>query len=59
MTKTEIRDRVLNLQAQVGMLMKAVVERPNFDVDEENWKKVRVAVKKIRKAIYQKSYGKK
>jgi len=59
MTKAEIKDRILSLQAQVGVLLKAVGERPNFNIDEENWKKVKTAAKKTRKAIYQKSYGKK
>lgn len=59
MTKTEIKDKVLNLQAQVGVLMRAVAERPNFDIDEENWKKVKSVAKKTRKAVYHKNYGKK
>jgi hypothetical protein len=59
MNKTAIKERVLNLKAQIGIIMKAISERPDFDIDEVNWRKVRTTAKKTRRAIYQKSYGKK
>jgi len=59
MTKTAIKERVLNLKAQIGIIMKAIEERPDFDIDQENWRKVRAIAKKTRKAVYKKSYGKK
>ncbi len=59
MTKTAIKERVLNLKAQLGIIMKAIEERPDFDVDAENWGKIKALAKKTRKAVYQKNYGKK
>ena len=59
MTKTAIKERVLNLKAQLGIIMKAIEERPDFDIDVENWGKIKALAKKTRKAAYQKNYGKK
>ena len=59
MTKTAIKERVLNLKAQLGIIMKAIEERPDFDIDKKNWKKIRIVAKKTRKAVYRRSYGQK
>lgn len=56
MTKTAIKDKVLNVQAQLDIIMKALGDRPDFAVDEKNWKKLEVSAKDLRKAVYQKVY---
>lgn len=58
MTSTALKEKILHLQAEVGLLMKVFEECPDFAVDEANWKKVKPAVKKARKAVYREVYGK-
>ncbi len=58
MTRAAIKERVLNLQAQIGIIMKAIDERPNFDVDEKNWRKIRATVKKHAKLFTRKVMAK-
>ena len=57
MTKVAIKDKVLNLQAEIVLIMKTLEERPEFAIDEENWKKLKIAVKKTRQAVYKKTYA--
>lgn len=58
MTNTALKEKILHLQAEVGLLMKVFEERPDFAVDEKNWEKVKPVAKKARKAVYREVYGK-
>lgn len=54
--KAAVKNKIMDLEAEIGLLKKAVNSRPNFDVDEANWKKIRPAAKKIRNKVYKKVY---
>ncbi|PIS39599.1 MAG: hypothetical protein COT33_01095 [Candidatus Nealsonbacteria bacterium CG08_land_8_20_14_0_20_38_20] len=59
MTQSTLREKILNLESELKLLKHYVIETPDFDIDEKNWQKIRPEVKKIRKKLYQKFYGKK
>lgn len=59
MNKTAVATKLQDLQAQITLIRQAVIDRPDFDIDEKNWAKVRPIVKRIRKALYRERYGKK
>lgn len=59
MNKTVIATKLQNLQAQITLIRQAVTDRPDFDIDEKNWARIRPTVKRIRKALYRERYGKK
>lgn len=58
MNQTAIRQKLLTLQAQLEAVRTVVERRPDFSVDETNWKRVRTAAKQIRKTLYRERYGK-
>lgn len=57
MTNTMIREKIMNLETEIMFLKRAVVNKPNFDVDEKNWMKIRPAMKKIREKVYRETYA--
>lgn len=57
MNKTKVKDKIINLEAEIGLLKKAVASQPDFDIDETNWKKIRPTVKRARAKIYKQNYG--
>ena len=59
MSQTSVKDKILNLQAELDLMKQALVKEPDFGVDDKNWRKVESKAKKIRKSVYQKYYGKK
>lgn len=59
MTQTQLKEKVLNLEAQLKFVKKALSKEPDFAIDNENWNKVAVDVKKTRKNLYKNLYGKK
>lgn len=59
MTTTTIKEKIFQLQAELEFIKKAFEKEPNFDIDEENWRKVKADSKKIRAKLYQVRYGKK
>lgn len=59
MNQTAIRQKILTLQAQLEAVKAATEKRPDFSIDEINWKRIRPAVKRIRKRLYRERYGKK
>jgi hypothetical protein len=56
-TKNAISEKLNTLEAEIKFLRKAVTERPSFDIDEANWKKMKPALKKARTRAYKKIYG--
>ncbi len=59
MTNAVLKEKILRLEAQVGTLMSAFTERPDFSVDERNWRKIRPAARKARRDVYRETYGRK
>jgi hypothetical protein len=59
MSNTQVKDKILSLEAELASLKAATESEPDFAVDEKNWTRVRKAVKKNRQALYQQVYGKK
>lgn len=55
--KTTIKEKIRNLEAEIAYLKMAVIDRPDFSVDEENWKKIKPVLKKIRTRIFKKLYA--
>ncbi|MEK7062526.1 MAG: hypothetical protein AAB946_00660 [Patescibacteria group bacterium] len=59
MTTTAIKEKIMNLEAQLALIKRSVFKEPDFDVDERNWTKIRPIMKKIRAKVYKETYGKK
>ena len=59
MNQTTIKERIFNIESELEFLKRSLSKEPSFDIDEKNWQKVKSEVKKVRKEIYQKFYGKK
>lgn len=58
MTQTQLKEKVLNLEAQLKQVKKALAKEPDFTVDEKVWDSVRGETKKTRKVLFKKFYGK-
>ena len=59
MTDAVIQKRILNLEAELMFLKRAVIKEPDFDVDEKNWAKIRPTIKRARAQVAKEIYGKK
>ena len=57
MNKVSVKNKLISLQADLNLLKKALSTRPDFNVDEQNWRKLKSASKKARKKIFKKTYG--
>lgn len=57
MNKIAVKKKLNNLEAEIQILRTAVNERPDFDIDEANWKKIKLALKKARAQTYKEVYG--
>ena len=58
MSKLTIKDKVLNLEAELRLVKDAVMQAPNFEIDENNWRKAKTIVKKTRQQLARVYYGK-
>lgn len=58
MNRTAIKEKFLNIEAELEFLKKALLKEPDFEVDEKNWRLVGNDMKKIREKIYRRRYGK-
>ena len=58
MTNAVIKEKVLNMEAELEVVKRALVKEPDFAVDEKIWKTVKPAVKQVGKKLYTKQYGK-
>lgn len=59
MTQEKIKEKISYLERELEFLKHEIFREPDFEIDEKIWRKIRPAVKKIRKRLYQKLYGKK
>ncbi|OGE84342.1 MAG: hypothetical protein A2846_03870 [Candidatus Doudnabacteria bacterium RIFCSPHIGHO2_01_FULL_49_9] len=57
MNKIAVKEKLNSLEAEIQILKIAVNERPDFQIDEMNWKKIKPALKKARAQIYKETYG--
>lgn len=58
MTKTDLKEKIFNLETELEFLKQTLFKEPDFKIDEENWRNLRLAAKKIRKKLYREYYGK-
>ncbi len=58
MSRLTIKDKVLNLEAELRLVKDAVMQAPNFEIDEYNWRKAKAIVKKTRQQLARVYYGK-
>lgn len=58
MNRVALTKKISNIEAELEILKTKLVKKPDFDVDEKNWKKLKLASSKARKELYQKLYGK-
>lgn len=58
MNKVDLKEKILNLETELEFLKQSLFKEPDFKIDEENWQKLRLEVKKIRKKLYRQYYGK-
>lgn len=58
MNRVALIKKISDIEAELEVLKIKLVKKPDFDIDEKNWKKVKPASRKIRKELYQKLYGK-
>ena len=59
MNQQNIKERILNIERELEFLKRLTIQKPDFDIDEKIWRKIRPTAKKIRKELYQKYYEKK
>jgi len=57
MSNAVMRKKINALEAEVKILKAATFGRPSFTVDEKNWKKVRLASKKVRARLFKAQYA--
>lgn len=57
MTKTEVAEKILKMENQLEFLKRFFVQKPDFNIDERNWEKIRQTAKAVRGKIYKKTYG--
>jgi len=58
MSQQEIKERIFNIERDLELLKRSFLEKPDFNIDEKNWQKIKPLAKKIRKKFYQGCYGK-
>lgn len=59
MTKIEVAEKILKMENQLELLKRFFVQKPDFNIDERNWEKIRPIAKIVRGKIYKKTYGQK
>ena len=57
MDKVAVKEKLKVMEAEIQILKAAVTERPNFEIDEINWKKIKPALKKARTETHREVYG--
>ena len=57
MDKIGVREKLKTMEAEIRVLKAAVSERPDFEIDEINWKKIKPALKKARTETHKEIYG--
>jgi hypothetical protein len=58
MTQATLKKKIRGLEAELELLKRVVVQKPDFAIDDMNWQKVRSEAKATRRKLYQRRYGK-
>ena len=57
MNKSNFKEKLQILEAEVILLKTALVKKPAFDIDEANWQKIKTVSKGIRNKLFKKLYA--
>lgn len=57
MTNAMIREKIKNLETEIMFLKNAIIEKPDFNIDEKNWKKIKPDLKKVKAKIFKRVYA--
>jgi len=57
MDQTTVKEKIQSLEAEIKLLKTAVSGRPDFAIDEINWRKIKPAVKKARAEVSKEMYA--
>jgi hypothetical protein len=57
MTNAAIQKRLTKIEAEIKLIKRAGVKRPDLSIDEKNWRKMRPTMKKIRAQLYKERYA--
>ncbi len=56
MSPTSVKEKIQKIEGELELLKRSIIREPDFEVDEENWNKLRPDVKRVRKEQYRKTY---
>ena len=57
MNNLAVSQKLNRMEVEIKILKLAVSQRPDFEIDEINWKKIKPALKKARAQTYKEVYG--
>jgi len=57
MTNATIQNKIRNIEAELSYIKSVVIDKPDFSVDEKNWKKTKPDLKKVRTKLFKRVYG--
>ena len=52
-----VQERIGRIEAEIKLIKRAVLQSPDFSVDEKNWQKMRGTIKKVRSKLYKERYA--
>jgi len=52
-----VKNKIMNIEAELNLLKRTFIKKPSFIVDEINWKKIKPVAKKIRRKLFAEIYG--
>ena len=52
-----VKEKINKLEAEIQLLRIAVVDQPDFAIDEKNWEKVKPTLKKTRAKLFKTLYA--
>ena len=57
MANATIQKRLMKLEAEIKLIRRVGMKRPDFSIDSKNWKKMKSTVKKVRAQLYKERYA--
>ncbi|MBI4093558.1 hypothetical protein HY417_01210 [Candidatus Kaiserbacteria bacterium] len=57
MTNAALQKRIAKLEAELKLIKRVGMRRPNLAIDDKNWKKMKATVKKVRAELYKERYA--
>ncbi len=58
MNRIALKKKISRLETELEIIKTELEEKPDFNIDEKNWQKVKPESKKARRELYRKLYGK-